>query len=375
VVSRRPLSGVTSAAAGQARPRAASSPAPATVAAGSRVGVAARDTFIPPASWQAVEYYHLDALGSVRAVTNDQGAVIARRDFLPFGEEFAPQNPPKDRKLFTGQERDFETGLDYFNARQLRPDLGRFLAPDPLAALPTRLSSQGFNAYGYVLNNPLRLIDPSGLAPEDRTSSNPVPLALEESGWSPTDCNWIASEWGELVLEREFAMGNYVAGFDMEGLDNELALDQGVTTQIYPNYVPGIPAGDTTPEAIRDLAVQVLLGGNGVAKNDPYAEYAGATCRDATTKKLSNTGLTPHPAGTPQVPCPSNLETVGDYHRHTWAVGNPWPSPADQRSPFRYNSVWTPRFPPDNKGIVLQYNATLTWLVYGPKNYLPPLFK
>ena len=45
----------------------------------------------------------------VRAVTNEQGVVIARHDFMPFGEEIAPQYPPTERKLFTGQERDFET--------------------------------------------------------------------------------------------------------------------------------------------------------------------------------------------------------------------------------------------------------------------------
>ncbi len=73
--------------------------------------------------------------GSVRAVTDAQGQVLRRHDFRPFGEELAPQNPPRDRKLFTGQERDFETGLDYFFARQLRVDLGRFTVPDPMADL------------------------------------------------------------------------------------------------------------------------------------------------------------------------------------------------------------------------------------------------
>ena len=63
-------------------------------------------------------------LGSVRAVTDAQGQVVARHDFLPFGEELTPQSPPHDKKLFTGQERDFETGQDYFGARQLRTDLG-----------------------------------------------------------------------------------------------------------------------------------------------------------------------------------------------------------------------------------------------------------
>ena len=117
----------------------------------------------PPTPLQVVEYYHLDALGSVRAVTNAQGQVIARHDFLPFGEELNPQYPPHDRRLFTGQERDFETGLDYFHARQLRVDLGRFATLDPLTDLAWTDPTLGAtNAYGYVANNPLRYVDPDG---------------------------------------------------------------------------------------------------------------------------------------------------------------------------------------------------------------------
>ncbi len=112
---------------------------------------------------QVVEYYETDAVGSVRAVTDAQGQVIARHDFLPFGEELAPQSPPRDKKLFTGQERDFETGQDYFGARQLRTDLGRFLAPDPMSSVPRVVGSQGINSYAYVRNNPLGLVDPGGL--------------------------------------------------------------------------------------------------------------------------------------------------------------------------------------------------------------------
>ncbi len=95
--------------------------------------------------------------------TDAQGQVIARHDFLPFGEELAPQNPPVDERLFTGQVRDFGTGLGYFHARQLRVDLGRFTTPDPLADLawtdPTLGAS---NAYGYVQSNPLGFVDPMG---------------------------------------------------------------------------------------------------------------------------------------------------------------------------------------------------------------------
>jgi RHS repeat-associated protein len=78
-----------------------------------------------------VEYYDVDAIGSVRAVTDAQGQVVARHDFVPFGEELNPQTPPHDKHLFTGQERDVETGQDYVSARQLRTDVGRFTTPDP----------------------------------------------------------------------------------------------------------------------------------------------------------------------------------------------------------------------------------------------------
>ena len=71
---------------------------------------------------ERVEYYHLDALGSVRVVTDASGQVVRRHDFGPFGEEVAPMYPNPERKLFTGQERDAETALDYFGARYYRAE-------------------------------------------------------------------------------------------------------------------------------------------------------------------------------------------------------------------------------------------------------------
>jgi RHS repeat-associated protein len=95
----------------------------------------------------------VERVGSVRAVTDADGTVIARHDFRPFGEELSPQNPPKDRKLFTGQERDFETGLDYFHTRQLRVELGRFTTPDSLTDLawtdPTRGATNPYAFPGH----------------------------------------------------------------------------------------------------------------------------------------------------------------------------------------------------------------------------------
>ena len=61
---------------------------------------------------------------------------------------------------YTGKERDAETGLDYFGARYYMPEIGRWMSVDPLAD-----KYPAWSPYNYVLNNPLVLIDPTGMEP------------------------------------------------------------------------------------------------------------------------------------------------------------------------------------------------------------------
>ena len=68
------------------------------------------------------------------------------------------------RYLFTGKERDTESGNDYFGARYYASTMGRFMSPDPsglVFADPT--NPQSFNLYNYGWNNPLINVDPTGL--------------------------------------------------------------------------------------------------------------------------------------------------------------------------------------------------------------------
>jgi RHS repeat-associated protein len=62
---------------------------------------------------------------------------------------------------FTGKELDAETGLYYLGARYYSPVDGIFLSVDPLAG-----SFPSWGPYVYTLNNPVRLTDPTGMAPE-----------------------------------------------------------------------------------------------------------------------------------------------------------------------------------------------------------------
>ena len=64
--------------------------------------------------------------------------------------------------VFTGKERDVETGLDYFGARYLSSAQGRFTSPDaPFGAQKSEIP-QTWNLYTYGRNNPLYFVDPDG---------------------------------------------------------------------------------------------------------------------------------------------------------------------------------------------------------------------
>jgi RHS repeat-associated protein len=113
-----------------------------------------------PPPTETIEYYGYDAIGSTRVVFASNGSVLARGDYLPFGEPLAADNLPPEQ--FTGQARDPEAGFDYFNARRYHDRLGRFGTSDPVFA-NALLDPQQWNRYAYARNNPLSLTDPSGL--------------------------------------------------------------------------------------------------------------------------------------------------------------------------------------------------------------------
>jgi RHS repeat-associated protein len=150
---------------------------------------------------QGVYYRTTDHLGSTRIVTNQSAAVVQRRDFFPFGEAIPADSSHGNRQAvtdggqatyntnsgvkqqFTGQQRDEETGLDYFKARNYFAPLGRFLSIDPGSAGGTAAHPQSWNSYAYVNNSPCRYSDPTGLYPEPDDESNSDRTRQSQFDW------------------------------------------------------------------------------------------------------------------------------------------------------------------------------------------------
>jgi len=106
-----------------------------------------------------LHFYLTDPLGTRRVQTTAGGVPEQTCSSLPFGDGETCSTTPTEH-LFTGKERDTESGLDYFFARYYSSAMGRFLSPDwsakaepvPYAKLD---NPQSLNLYAYVLNNPM----------------------------------------------------------------------------------------------------------------------------------------------------------------------------------------------------------------------------
>jgi len=110
-----------------------------------------------------IYYYHPDHLGTSTALTDYFGNAYQFFLNLPFGETMAQQlgsNYYNSPYKFNGKELDEETGFYYYGARYYDPRISIFQSVDPLV-------EQTMDAYGYCYQNPINLIDPTGMSSED----------------------------------------------------------------------------------------------------------------------------------------------------------------------------------------------------------------
>jgi RHS repeat-associated protein len=137
-------------------------------------------------------YLTTDHLASTRVVTNSARVVIARHDYLPFGEEI-PAGTGSNRtaglgyvttddttQRFTSKEEDPESNLYYFGVRYFSAQCGRFSCTDPRTVTKESLvNPQRWNLYVYVNNNPLAALDPNGGDGEGKGGDKVITVFIE----------------------------------------------------------------------------------------------------------------------------------------------------------------------------------------------------
>lgn len=101
--------------------------------------------------------YTRDHLGSIRELTDTSGVVQARYDYDPFGVTTKLSGDIESDFGYTAHYRHATSGLYLAPYRAYDPTFGRWISRDPIE------EAGALNLFGYVLNDPINLIDPLGL--------------------------------------------------------------------------------------------------------------------------------------------------------------------------------------------------------------------
>jgi RHS repeat-associated protein len=153
-------------------------------------------------------YVHRDYLESTQALTDAAGGLVERISYDPHGEVRAQAIGADDPATllravprgFSGAVQLRKSQLVHLQGRVYDPRLGRFLSPDPAASAATDPRAQ--NGYAYARNNPLSLVDPTGLSAE-------APLSAPDDGDSFLDA--IGHAW-QVISSAVGTVGSAVSG-------------------------------------------------------------------------------------------------------------------------------------------------------------------
>jgi RHS repeat-associated protein len=287
-------------------------------------------------------YRMTDHLGSLVGTLSSTGSVLSTQDVASFGEVIAGGS--SDPYVFTGKERDTESGNDYFGARYYDSNMGRFMSPDPSQlyyADPT--NPQSLNLYSYVLNNPLRNIDPDGLNCywDDGTHDDP-----SDGGASQGDC----SDQGGTWIDKPTTFVSVTANPNNDDvsttsvtISTPLGYQQCQPTSfkvtgVGPNQAPGNGAFTGQPPTNGQVAIKPQNFGvpyNTVAQRNA-AQSSNVSSVVSNIVIFPNYGTASTPASVPQTPfgAPSGPYTPADAIGPA-SVRN---SPGNQIDVYRYAS-------------------------------------
>ena len=102
-----------------------------------------------------------DGHGSTRGIANDSGQIVQEYNYDAYGNAlgFDP-GAALTNILYSGEQYNVVSGLQYLRARWYNPQSGTFNSLDPFSG--NAQNPQSYNKYAYAHNNPIGYVDPSG---------------------------------------------------------------------------------------------------------------------------------------------------------------------------------------------------------------------
>ena len=202
-------------------------------------------------------------------VVHTKGAILQEDHYYPFGMSInalsssAPLSKPNQFK-YNGKEFDTDFDINWYDyeARMYDPVVGRWNHIDPLAEI-----YHTYSPYNYTLNNPIRFIDPNGMAVTETDSS---------TVYTGDDA---ASYYRDNIQSQQQQQNNFGGGFVSSRNGNSVVVSRQVglnvsvgddgsisSTGIYEratiNIDPGVNAENLSDYSLIVLAENLMNSGN-----------------------------------------------------------------------------------------------------------------
>lgn len=194
------------------------------------------------------KFLHKDYLGSILAISDEDGNKLEQRHFDAWGNFTHLQigNGPiiTDKNIinttsllidrgYTSHEHFAEVGIIHMNGRLYDPLLRRFLNADENIQDPA--NTQNYNKYGYVMNNPMMYNDPNGeiwLWLAGAVVGGYLSGVSANNGqWNPGKWDW-QNTWSAVV-------GGAIGGAAISGALGNIVSNPGAIKTVLPGIVSG----------------------------------------------------------------------------------------------------------------------------------------
>ena len=229
-----------------------------------------------------IRYLYKDHLGSLDVITDANGALLESYSFDAWGKRRAINSwdPLSAAEIqshyintdhttnrgYTGHEQMYEVGLIHMNGRIYDPMLGRVLQADP--NIDGVGSTQGYNRYSYVHNNPLAYTDPSGFSSWTKFRDKwlkpivAIVITIYMPGMMAGTWAWAAGAAAGSASVAAYAVTGFVAGAISTGTLKGAAL--GAFSGVVFGSIGASGMGDVTRMGAHAMAggvMSVLQGG------------------------------------------------------------------------------------------------------------------
>nr|WP_256499956.1 RHS repeat-associated core domain-containing protein [Flavobacterium sp. HSC-61S13] len=190
-------------------------------------------------------------MGSSSYITDVFGKPCQYIEYLPFGEIMVQQstnNIFENVYKFNAKELDESTGYYYYGARYYDPGTSVFLSVDLMAE-----QFPGWTPYHYVHNNPINLIDPTGMAAETDYTLNRKTGDVKQVGETNDKSDRILATNGKgnVKTDRE---GNPKVAID--NIDKGI-LSDGMNLKTDSNVINVGGAGNATRTGVERFALEL----------------------------------------------------------------------------------------------------------------------